>query len=57
MDYRGSNALELDFNQIDQGFRVRDTTLLGNSAMRGTVGYAHPLTTVTRTTARKGARD
>ena len=57
MDYRGQNALELNFNQIDMGFRLRDTTSVGNAAIRGTAAYSHLLRGVTRTTARIGARD
>lgn len=57
MDYRGQNASELDFNQIDQGFRVRDTTLLGSPAIVGVTSYLHRLRSAARVTARKGARD
>ena len=57
MDYRGQNALELNFNQIDMGFRLRDTTSVGNAAIRGTAAYSHLLRGVTRATARIGARD
>lgn len=57
MDYRGASATELNFNQIDLGFRVRDTTLVGHSTIRGTAAYAHRQRAVPRTTARVGARD
>lgn len=57
MDYRGTNAAELNFNQIDLGFRVRDTTLVGAGSIIGTSAYAHRLRSIARTTARIGARD
>ena len=58
MDFRGENPLELNFNQIDQSFRVRDSSITGgNSAIVGTLEYAHPLKSVPRTTALPGARD
>ncbi len=57
MDYRGANPLELNFNAIDQAFRPRDATPVGNPGVKGTLEYAHPLKAVVRTTAVHGARD
>jgi hypothetical protein len=58
MDFRGDNPLEFNFNQIDQSFRVRDTTVTGgNPAIKGTLEYAHPLKIISRTTSLLGARD
>jgi hypothetical protein len=58
MDFRGDNPLELNFNQIDQSFRVRDSSIVGgNSAIVGTLEYAHPLKSIPRITTLPGARD
>ena len=57
MDYRGQNAIELNFNQIDLGFRLRDTTAVGSVAIQGTSAYGHIMKDATRRTARIGARD
>lgn len=58
MDFRGNNPLELDFNQIDQSFRLRNaSTAGGNPSINGTLEYAHPLKSISRATALPGARD
>jgi hypothetical protein len=57
MDYRGSRALELNFNQVDQSFRLRTPRSSGNFAALGTFGYEHFKRRVLRTTLNTGARD
>jgi hypothetical protein len=58
MDFRGNNPLELNFNQLDQSFRPRDTTTTGgNPNIKGTLEYAHPMKSIPRITALPGARD
>jgi hypothetical protein len=58
MDFRGTSPLELNFNQIDQSFRPRDSSIAGgNPAIKGTLEYAHPLKSISRKTTLPGARD
>jgi hypothetical protein len=56
-DYRGSGALELNFNQIDTSFRLRTPRSTGNFAILGTIGYGHYKSVVLRGNLNIGARD
>jgi hypothetical protein len=56
-DYRGGNVLALNFNEIDQGFRVRNPKTLGNDGIKTTPAYSHPLFNTTRRTSTVGAKD
>ncbi len=57
MDYRGTGALELNHNQIDQSFRLRTPRSTGNFALLGTLGYEHNKRIVPRGNLNVGARD
>ena len=50
MDYRGSGALDLNFNQVDQSFRLRSPQVRNNFAMLGSIGYEHYKRRISRAT-------
>jgi len=56
-DFRGNNFVELNFNQIDQGFRPRQPALTGNPAIVGTPQYGHQSRSLLRSSPALGARD
>jgi len=57
VDFRGDNALTLNFNEIDQSFRLRSPILTGAEHIIGTTGYVHKTHSVIRATRTLGARD
>ncbi len=57
MDYRGTGALELNFNQVDQSFRLRSPQVRNNFSMLGSIGYEHYKRRISRATLNVGARD
>ena len=57
MDYRGAGALELNFNQVDQSFRLRSPQVRNNFSMLGSIGYEHYKRRISRATLNVGARD
>lgn len=56
-DFRGSNYSELNFNQIDQGFRPRQPVFNGSGLILGTPQYSHQSRTLFRRSNALGARD
>jgi hypothetical protein len=57
MDYRGTGALRLTFNQVDQSFRLRAPQVSNNFSTLGSVGYGHMKRFISRATLNRGARD
>jgi hypothetical protein len=57
MDYRGTGALNLNFNQVDLSFRLRTPQISNNFSTLSSSGYEHYKKRIARATLNKGARD
>lgn len=56
-DFRGTNFVTLNFNEIDLAYRPRLPSLTGNTSIIGTMQYRHLAGGSVRTTNALGARD
>lgn len=56
-DFRGTNFVTLNFNEIDLGFRPRQPLLTGNQEIIGTSQYGHVARSIPRRTKALGAVD